>query len=251
MVRGYLFTGVYYLLSAVYVFAALPALALPGRKPVAFVIRSYTRAVRHALRLIGGISVEFRGRENLPDGPFILAAKHQSWGDGLVLYPEISDLSFVTGDHLERFPFVGRILRKLGAIVIDTCGGGDRKAQSLAEGMQRAREAGLRILIYPEGHLAAPGTHYRYKPGVWHMQKAMDVPVVPVATNLGAFWQQEQIEKKPGRAAVEFLEPIPPGQDKATFLQNLTGTIETRSNQLLAEANIGAAHSSQLLPDPH
>ena len=41
----------------------------------------------------------------------------------------------MTGDHLEKFPLVGGILKKLGAIVIDTCGGGERKAASLAEGM--------------------------------------------------------------------------------------------------------------------
>ena len=48
-----------------------------------------------------------------------------------MIYPEIKDLAFVTGDHLEKFPLVGGILRKLGAIVIDTCGGGERKAASL------------------------------------------------------------------------------------------------------------------------
>ncbi|MEQ9314380.1 MAG: 1-acyl-sn-glycerol-3-phosphate acyltransferase [Henriciella sp.] len=250
MARGLLFTGVYYVLSAIYVIAALLALALPGRKPVAFIIRSYTRAVRHALRLIAGISVEFRGRKNLPDGPFIVAAKHQSWGDGILLYPEIKDLAFVTGDHLERFPFVGRILQKLGAIVIDTCGGGDRKAASLAEGMERAREAGLRVLIYPEGHLAAPGTHYRYKPGVWHMQKAMNVPVVPVATNLGVFWQQEEIDKRPGRAVIEFLPPIALGLDKTTFIETLTHSIEDRSAVLLGEARAEPAQYAILLDDP-
>ncbi|MGB3624863.1 MAG: 1-acyl-sn-glycerol-3-phosphate acyltransferase, partial [Henriciella sp.] len=123
-------------------------------------------------------------------------------------------------------------------------------AASLAEGMERARDAGLRVLIYPEGHLAAPGTHYRYKPGVWHMQKAMDVPVVPVATNLGVFWQQEAIEKKPGRAVVEFLAPIAPGLDKGAFLEALTQAVEGKSAALLAEAKSTVTSSSALLPDP-
>ena len=78
--RGLLFTIVYYLISIVYVLAALPFLAVPGRRPVSFIIRSYTRAVNLALRFICGIKKEVRGRENLPDGAFILAAKHQSWG---------------------------------------------------------------------------------------------------------------------------------------------------------------------------
>lgn len=157
MIRGLLFTAVYYLLSVFYVLLALPLLALPGRGPVSFVIRSYSRAMRVSLRYVVGTGADIRGKENLLDGAFIITAKHQSWGDGFMIYPQVPNLAFVTGDHLERFPLVGGILRKLGAIVIDACGGGDRKARSLTEGMDRAREEGRRILIYPEGHLAPAG----------------------------------------------------------------------------------------------
>ncbi|WP_084396149.1 lysophospholipid acyltransferase family protein [Henriciella aquimarina] len=250
MARGIAFTAVYYLVSFVYVICALPTLVLPGRGATTAVIRSYTRAMRICLRVLAGIKVDVRGRENLPEGSFILAAKHQSWGDGFLIYPEVKNLTFVTGDHLERFPFVGRLLQKLGAIVIDTCGGGERKAASLAEGLQQAKGEGRRILIYPEGHLAPPGYHFRYKPGVWHMQKAMNAPVVPVATNLGCFWQQEDIRKQPGTAIIEFLPPIETGLSKEAFLARLTEMIEKRSAELLAEATGEAVTETRLLPDP-
>lgn len=250
MIRGLLFTGVYYVLSLIYVLVSLPFLALPGRGPVTAIIRSYTRAVNHALHLIGGVKKEVRGREHLPEGAFILAPKHASWGDGFMVFPEVKNLAFVTGDHLERFPLVGGILRKLGAIVIDTCGGGERKAASLVEGMARAREDGRRVLIYPEGHLAPVGYHFRYKAGVWHMQKAMDVPIVPVATNLNCFWNQEEIAKTPGTAVIEFLEPIPAGLPKDEALKRLTEAVETRSAELIAEARGGTVEPTKLLPDP-
>ncbi len=250
MFRGLLFTGVYYILSAIYVIVSLPFLALPGRGPVTVIIRSYTRALNLALRLICGIRKDVRGRENLPDGPFIVAAKHASWGDGFMVYPEVKNLAFVTGDHLEKFPLVGGILRKLGAIVIDTCGGGTRKAASLAEGMKRASKEGRRVLIYPEGHLAPAGYHFRYKPGVWHMQQAMDVPIVPVATNLNCFWEQEDIHKTPGVAVIEFLEPIPAGLPKEEAMARLTEAVETRSAELIAEATGQPVRPTQLLPDP-
>ena len=250
MIRGLLFTGVYYVLSFVYVLVSLPFLALPGRGPVTSIIRSYTRAVNHALHLIGGVKKEVRGKDNLPEGAFILAPKHASWGDGFMLYPEVKNLAFVTGDHLERFPLVGGILRKLGAIVIDTCGGGERKAASLAAGMSRARKDGRRILIYPEGHLAPGGYYFRYKPGGWHMQKAMDVPIVPVATNLNCFWNQEESEKKSGTAVIEFLEPIPAGLPKEEALARLTKAVEERSAELIAEATGEPVEPTQLLPDP-
>lgn len=250
MLRGLIFTGVYYILSAIYVLTALPFLAVPGRGPVNAIIRSYTRAVTLALRLICGVRKEVRGRDRLPEGAYILAPKHASWGDGFMIYPEVKNLAFVTGDHLERFPLVGGILRKLGAIVIDTCGGGDKKASSLINGMQQAKREGRHVLIYPEGHLAPVGYHFRYKPGVWHMQEAMQVPVIPVATNLGVFWQQEELKKTSGTAVIEFLDPIPPGLPKREFLAELTKRVEMRSAELIAEATEQPVQESQLLPDP-
>lgn len=234
--RSFLFAASYWLLSVLYVLISLPFLALPGRGAVTTVIRSYTRAMNGALALIAGIRKEVRGRERLPEGAFVIAAKHQSWGDGFLIYPEVDNLAFVTGDHLEKLPLVGGILRKLGAIVIDTCGGGERKAASLAEGMALARAEGRRVLIYPEGHLAPVGCHFRYKAGVWHMARAMDVPVVPVATNLGVFWAQESHKKTPGNAVIEFLEPMSPGDDKTAFLAALTKRVEARTAELVAEA---------------
>ena len=251
MIRGILFTGVYYILSAVYVIASLPFLAMPGRGPTTFLIRSYTRAMNLTLRWIGGVRKEVRGRAHLPDGPFILAAKHQSWGDGFMIYPEVKNLAFVTGDHLEKFPLVGGILRKLGAIVIDSCGGGERKAASLAEGMAIAKAEGRRVLIFPEGHLAPVGTHFRYKAGVWHMAEAMNVPVIPVATNLGCFWQQEEMSKTPGTAVIEFLEPLQPGMTKDAFLTELTERVEDGTAKLVAEARgLEMPKRAVLIPDP-
>ncbi|MEL6567201.1 MAG: 1-acyl-sn-glycerol-3-phosphate acyltransferase [Pseudomonadota bacterium] len=248
--RSFLFAASYWLLSILYVLISLPFLALPGRGAVTSVIRSYTRAMNGALALFAGIRKDVRGREHLPDGAFIIAAKHQSWGDGFLIYPEVKNLAFVTGDHLEKLPLVGGILRKLGAIVIDTCGGGERKAASLAEGMALAKAEGRRVLIYPEGHLAPVDSHFRYKAGVWHMARAMDVPVIPVATNLGVFWAQEDHKKRPGTAVIEFLEPLSAGEDKAAFLEQLTDRVESQTAQLVAEARGGDPVPAQLIPDP-
>ncbi len=248
--RATLFQLAYWILSVLYVLAALPFLAWPGHGPVRWIIRSYTRSMNMALRYLGGVRKELRGRDRLPAGAFILGAKHQSWGDGFLIYPEISNLAFVTGDHLERFPLVSGILHKLGAIVIDTCGGGEKKASSLINGMARAKADGRHVLIYPEGHLAVVGTHFRYKAGIWHMAEAMGVPVVPVATNLGVFWPQQGRLRRQGTAIIEFLEPIPPGLPKDAFLARLTQSVEKRTAELVAEALSVPPAPTVLVPDP-
>ncbi|MEO9970532.1 MAG: 1-acyl-sn-glycerol-3-phosphate acyltransferase [Hyphomonadaceae bacterium] len=250
--RSFLFAIAYWSLSVVYALTAVITLILPGRAATTFLIRSYTRAMRHALRFIAGIRTSAYGHEHLPEtGAYIVAAKHQSWGDGFMSYSEIPGLVFVTGDHLEKLPLLGGIIKKLGAIVIDTCGGGHRKAASLSEGIARTKANGDRVLIYPEGHLAPVDHKMRYKAGVWHMYEEMQVAVVPVATNLGLFWAQTEHKKTKGHGVIEFLEPIQPGLAKDEFMVLLETRIETRTAELVAEARGTAPVEAILLPDPN
>ncbi len=233
--RSFLFAIAYWWLSAFYAIAAVIASALPGRAPTTGVIRFYSARMLWAMRAIAGIKVELRGQERLPDGAFIIGAKHHSWGDGFVMFANVGNLSFVTGDHLEKIPLLRGILKKLGAIVVDSCGG-PASRRALAEAAAQAHAEGKRILIYPEGHLAKPGEKFRYRTGVFHMSKDFNLPVVPVATNLGLFWRQQDFKKAPGTATIEFLDPIPPGLSKGEFMAKLEAACETRTNQLIAMA---------------
>jgi len=129
---------------------------------------------------------------------------------------------------------VPKILEKLGAIVIDNCGGPEAR-RDLAASFARAAEAKRIVLIYPEGNLSKVGRHHRFRAGVWHMQEASQWPVVPVATSLGLRWQQEDFTKYPGPAVIEFLDPILPGLGKDEFLKRLSGEIISHTDRLVAE----------------
>jgi len=247
--RSFLFNVAYWTLSIVYATAAAFAALSPGRQATGWIIRRYTRRMVQAMRLLAGIRLEVRGKERLPQGAFIIAAKHQSWGDGFCVYSQFDDLAFVTGDHLEKFPLLGTVLRKLGAIVVDNCGGVEAR-KALAESASKAREDGRRILIYPEGNLARVGERFRYRTGVWHMYRDFDMPVVPQATNLGLFWPQEEYRKTPGVAVIEFLDPIPTGLDKAEFMARLEAAVEGKTAELIAEATDGPVTPSVLVPAP-
>jgi 1-acyl-sn-glycerol-3-phosphate acyltransferase len=247
--RSLLFEIAYWVLSTFYVLTAIVAAALPGRWPVTAVIRRYTRRMLGAMALFAGIKVVLKGRERLPEGGFIVAAKHQSWGDGFVMFANIDNLVFVTGDHLEKIPFLGGLLRKLGAIVVDSCGGPEAR-RALSRSAAAANAEGRRILIYPEGHLARPGEHFRYRTGVFHMYRDFDLPVVPVATNLGLFWRQQDFRKNPGTATVEILDPIPTGLDREVFMTRLERVIETRTAELIAGAKGEPVQASKLMPTP-
>ncbi len=233
--NSFLFAVAYWTLSIIYSLLAVLLSLLPGRKPVRWVVGRYTRRMVQAMRLFAGIRLEVRGQEHLLDRPVIYACKHHSWGDGFCIYSQFDDLAFVTGDHLEKYPLMSTLLTKLGAIVVNNCGG-IQAHRDLASRSADAAKDGRSILIYPEGHLNAPGTYRRYRSGVWHMMNNFDMPVVPVATNLGLFWQEEHYKKTPGTAVLEFLEPIMPGMEKDAFLNLLRERIEAKSQALIAEA---------------
>jgi 1-acyl-sn-glycerol-3-phosphate acyltransferase len=246
--RSALFNAYYWVLSIFYGLSAALSALLPGRRPVTFALRLYSKRMLWALRVFAGVEVELKGQENLPKGAFIIAAKHHSWGDGFVMFANLDNLSFVTGDHLEKFPLLGGILKKFGAIVVDSCGGPEARAALSKSAAQVAAE-GRRILIYPEGHLAAPGERFRYRTGVYHMSQDFGLPVVPVATNLGCFWKQQEKKKTPGRATVEFLPALPQDLQKVEFMKLLEATVEGRTNELIAQAT-GQPVKPSVLVDP-
>ena len=249
MVRSVLFNLAYWILSVLYVLLAALCMVLPGRKAVGWVVRRYTHRMVQALQWLAGIRLQVVDRHKVPAEACIIAAKHQSWFDGYCMYSQFDDVAFVTGDHLEKIPLLSGILAKLGAIVVDNCGG-HRARAALAESAAKANQAGRRILIYPEGHLARAGERYRYKTGVFHMYANFGLPVVPVATNLGVFAPQEDFRKYPGVATIQFLDPIAPGLPRAEFMTRLEEAIESQSDRLIAEATGQPPMPSRLVTDP-
>ncbi len=247
--RSVLFRIAYWLTSLFFALTAAPLIFIPSRKPMMLWILAYTRTVQFSMRWIAGVKVRVEGKDRLPDGACIIAAKHQSWGDGIVMFSQFYDLAFVTGDHLEKFPLLGGILSKMGAIVVDNCGGAYARARLVDEELTKAKDHNRRILIYPEGHLAPVGERYRYKKGVYHMYAAYGCPAVPVATNLGQFWPQQDWRLRPGEAVIEFLDPIEPGLEKDAFMARLETAIERRSLELIGRAAPDVLHPP--LPDPH
>ncbi|MCC5997389.1 MAG: 1-acyl-sn-glycerol-3-phosphate acyltransferase [Oceanicaulis sp.] len=235
MIRSVLHAAAYWLITIIAAIVCTLLALWPGRRPLAAGLRYYAKAQVLALRWIAGVHIEVRGRERLPDEPTVIAAKHQSWGDGFVMLDELADLSFVAGDHLLKFPLVGWILHRIGAIVLSNHGG-EAERERMDRGLKNLKRTRRPVLIYPEGHLAAPGESHRYRKGVFHIYDALKRPCVPVATSLGLAWDRKRFLKRPGRVTVEFLDPIGPGLSKEDFMAKLETVIEARTRALLHEA---------------
>ena len=180
--------------------------------------------------------IEVRGRENLPtDHPPLIAAKHQSELDVLITVTEFPNMTTVAMKGLEKIPFFGRIIRRLGYIIVDLASP-QNKTDQVIEGARLAHREGRPVVIYPEGTLMALGAKERYRGGIWHIYNDLGVSVTPVAMSLGTIWPRREKVKNVGRTgAYEYLPPIPPGLDKDSFMAKLEEVIETNTMRLIEE----------------
>ena len=55
------------------------------------VVRVWTIGVKAILKVIVGLDVEFRGLQNLPQGPCVIVSKHQSAWDTFAFYVLLDD----------------------------------------------------------------------------------------------------------------------------------------------------------------
>lgn len=186
------------------------------------------------LKIICGVTHRVIGAENIPHGACIIASKHQSMWETIVMHLVISRPVYVFKIELLRIPFYGWFLRRMSSIAVDRSKGADA-LKKLIKSAKQFIERGQKILIFPQGTrvpIGAGTDKYPYQSGVAAIYKACDIEVVPTALNSGEIWKKNKIicDKI---ITVKFLKPIKPGLDKKKFLENLEEIIENESKSLL------------------
>ncbi|WAJ29863.1 lysophospholipid acyltransferase family protein [Antarcticirhabdus aurantiaca] len=199
------------------------------------IVKNWARSSLWLLQVIVGARSHVAGTERIPHGAAIIAAKHQSFWDVLALLPVIDRPTFILKKELMRVPIFGWFARRMRMIPVDRKKRGGAIA-SMLEGAHRAIADGRQIVIFPEGTRTRPGAEADYRPGVFRLYEALGVPAVPVAVNAGLYWPSGTYLRQPGVVRAEVLEPIPPGLDRAAFLDRLRRTIEAHCLGLLRRA---------------
>ena len=146
----------------------------------------------------------------MPEGPLLVACKHQSAWDTFGLLPLFDYPTFVMKRELFWIPVHGWFSMKFGMIGIDRSGAVKALKKLLADA-RKALGEGRQVIIFPEGTRREPGAEPDYKPGVDALYTGLGVTCLPVALNSGVFWPRRRFLRYPGTIVVEFLEPIPPG----------------------------------------
>lgn len=213
-----------------------------SRKGALIACHLWCRWVRWCCNWMVGLKTEVRGTP--PTDEVMIAAKHQSFLDIILIFGSVPAAKFIMKRELLWAPVLGQYALRIGCVPVDR---GRRSAaiKRMVQDVAKGRQQPGQLIIYPQGTRIAPGVKAPYKIGTGVLYEELGQDCVPAATNVGVFWPRKGILRKPGLAVVEFLPRIEAGLNKRDFMKRLEDEVETASNRLMKEAGFDAdAHGS-------
>ena len=210
--------------------------ALISRELAYRAVHAYCSWVRRSAAVLVGLKSEVRGP--VPTTEVLIAAKHQSFFDIIIIASALPRPKFIMKRELIYTPILGQFALRIGCIPVDRGGRGAAIAKMKAD-VTRGTALPGQLVIYPQGTRVAPGDSKPYKMGAGLLYSQLEQPCVPVATNVGVFWPKRGLLRHPGVAVVEFLDPIAPGLTIVDFMARIEAEVEAASDRLMHEAGFG------------
>ena len=225
-------------IAQMYLAMALTAItfAIPAilSRDMAFAaVHFFCRWVRASAALLVGLRSEIRG--TVPQGEVLIAGKHQSFFDIILLCSVLPRPKFIMKRQLIWAPFLGQYALRIGCIPVDRGKRGAAITRMKAD-VQKGTARPGQLVIYPQGTRVPPGEAKPYKVGTGILYDQLGQTCIPAATNVGVFWPKHSLMRYPGLAVVEFLDPIAPGLPGPEFMREIEARIESASQRLMQEA---------------
>lgn len=208
--------------------------ALFSRKGALTACKTWCWWVRWTAAWMVGLRCEVRGTP--PTDEVMIAAKHQSFLDIILIFGAVPAGKFIMKRELLKAPILGQYALAIGCVPVDR-GKRSQAIKKMVADVARGKQQPGQLIIYPQGTRIPPGVSAPYKIGTGVLYEELGQDCVPVATNVGLFWPKRGIMRRPGLAVVEFLPRIEAGKPKAAFMTQLEAEVETASNRLMREAD--------------
>ena len=227
--------NILFFIFAVVSFAVLTVTTLfPSDAPLRTCVKNWSKTSLFMARWIMGIKVEFRNLDKLPKkGAIIVAAKHQSNIDPLLIFLARNDVTAFAKKELFDLPFMGMLLKKMHIISVDRGKGTAHKSMDVVKDQVISLQRPL--LVYPEGTRVPVGQRRKLKSGAYFAQESYDLPVYTVATNSGCFWSRG-FWHKAGTVVFEIGGPIDDNLSKTDFMAALYEKVVVRSDILMRDS---------------
>ena len=208
--RSALFVLLFYPGTLLYVLGVILVSPI-GARPVRAVVHAWSAYHHWLVRNILRIRIEWDGA--IPDGAYLIAVKHSSMMEAVDTLHFARSPVVVMKRELTVIPLFGWVTLCYGVIGVDR----DAGSAALREMMVQAKAAiagGRPVIIFPEGTRVPFDADPPLKPGFAGLYRALGLPVVPVAHDVGKLWHKGFI-KRAGTVHFKVGEVIPPGLKRA------------------------------------
>lgn len=152
------------------------------------------------------------GKENLPEGPCIIAPSHESMLDGFVVeaslpYGVLKKTFFLAFEVVFGRSFLGMLSSISQMIMIDINNDLKTAMQRTAEPLKR----GANVVIFPEGARSRDGKLLPFKRYYAILSKELNVPIVPAMID-GTFEAMPagKLFPRPAKVRLKYLSPVYP-----------------------------------------
>ncbi len=213
-------------------------------KPLYWPTMRWLRMAVWGARVICGVRYQVSGLQHLPgadqeNASVVLAAKHQSTWETFA-FPTFMPhpLAYVFKRELLYVPFFGWAMGRLDMIHIDRSKRAEAWAKVAAQG-KRLADAGIWVIMFPEGTRIPRGKQGVYKSGASRLAIASGVPIVPIAASSAKCWPRKSFLLRPGLVEVSIGKPISSsGREADELMREVEGWIEAEMRRLDPEAYV-------------
>lgn len=183
-----------------------------------------------------GFHLEIEGVENIPEGPCVFIANHQSLLDIVSLFAANSghQLGFIAKEEFEKTPLISTWVKATRGLFIKR-GDARESLKSIQEGAELLKQ-GFSLVIFPEGTRSRGPEMGSFKPGSFKLATKAKVPVVPVAID-GTYHVYEEFDRfvKGQSGRLSFLPALPTDGVPRSELAEMPAKVENMIREKLAE----------------
>lgn len=226
LLRNIAFAVIFYGLSVLIVLGA-PVAALFGSRSLVAYSRGWMEFHRWSTRWLLGVRTRYEGPR--PSGQVFYAGKHQSLYEPLELALELGSPATIMRREFAKIPIWGWAAHRYGVILVDRAAS-SKALRHLMREAGAARASGRSVMIFPEGTRVKPGETPPLKSGFAGLYKMLDLPVVPIATDIGRLWPKGGLTRA-GIVTFRFGQPIPPGLPRREIEARVHAAINALESQ--------------------
>ena len=184
------------------------------------------------LKLILSIKIIIKGKENIINNKYFIAASHQSMFETFYLQTIFNSPVFILKKELLKIPIFGWYLKKIGSISINrnkTTKDNLNFFNHISEVISKSNRP---LIIFPQGTRVPPSERPSFKKGASRIYKELNITCQPVAINSGYVWPKKGSKNSNKTITISILKPIPAGLTKENFIQVLEKNIYSELNSL-------------------